>query len=153
MIRAAKTSDLEDLAIIFSELHEFHVKIREDIFNVVDNDCLLEFLHESINANENIIFIEEENSTILGYVFLKIYDDENEFKKFRKICKVEHLVVKKEYQKQGIGGKLLDYAKEYAIEQNCSTIELSVWSDNYNALDFYALNGFTSELVNLEFKL
>ncbi|MGK7938684.1 MAG: GNAT family N-acetyltransferase [Crocosphaera sp.] len=52
------------------------------------------------------------------------------------------LAVDSHYRKQGIGKKLMNHVENKARKQNISSISLTVWSDNINAIKFYEKQGF-----------
>lgn len=71
------------------------------------------------------IYIFEENNIIKGFIGII----EGSY--------IAGLFVKKEYQREGIGQKLLDYCKsKYLI------LKLDVFIKNKNAVNFYFRNGF-----------
>ena len=55
---------------------------------------------------------------------------------------VETLAVTKEYQLNGIGALMLDFAKKIAKEKGFRTLNICSFYE-YNALDFYLKNGFS----------
>ena len=57
--------------------------------------------------------------------------------------RVTELWVDSAYQKQGLGGKLLDFAKQYVIDNKHRTLMLETQSCNVNAVDFYLHKGLT----------
>ena len=57
--------------------------------------------------------------------------------------RITELWVAKEYQKKGIGHKLIDIAKEQARRERRRAIILETQSCNVNAVDFYQHEGFT----------
>ncbi|MGK7938685.1 MAG: GNAT family N-acetyltransferase [Crocosphaera sp.] len=52
------------------------------------------------------------------------------------------LAVDSHYRKQGIGKNLMNHVKNKARKQNISSISLTVWSDNIDAIKFYKKQGF-----------
>ena len=60
-----------------------------------------------------------------------------------KRLRVTELWVDEAYQKQGLGGRLMDYAKETALKNNNRCIMLETQSCNVNAIGFYLHEGFT----------
>jgi putative acetyltransferase len=71
------------------------------------------------------IYIFEENNVIKG--FIGIIEESY----------IAGLFVKKEYQRDGIGQKLLDYCKSKYL-----LLKLDVFIKNKNAVNFYCKNGF-----------
>lgn len=63
----------------------------------------------------------------------------------RKILYIEDLYAQEKYRGRGIGGKLLDKAKEIAAENDCEQIELKCASWNKNSAGFYESHGMKQE--------
>lgn len=63
----------------------------------------------------------------------------------RKILYIEDLYAQEKYRGHGIGGKLLDKAKEIAAENDCEQIELKCASWNKNSAGFYESHGMIQE--------
>lgn len=55
---------------------------------------------------------------------------------------IEGIGVAFQYRREGIGAKLLDYAKAYAKQRNYQRIQLDMWSFNAIAEEFYLSQGF-----------
>lgn len=55
---------------------------------------------------------------------------------------VSRLIVKKEYRRQGIGKKLVDFITDKAKELGYSELSIGVDLDNYPALKLYIDSGF-----------
>lgn len=54
-----------------------------------------------------------------------------------KIMVIHRLAVHPEFQKQGFAKRLMDFAEDYAIKNNYSSIRLDAFSNNPRALRFY----------------
>ena len=63
--------------------------------------------------------------------------------KIEKSLSINILAVDSHYRKQGIGKTLINSVKDKAKIQNFSSVSLTVWSDNVNAINFYKNQGFT----------
>lgn len=63
------------------------------------------------------------------------------------------LVVEKDYEKNGIGKKLINKMNEFAIENNYDSIDLTVAPFNENAIGFYRHIGFESERIQMYKKI
>ncbi len=55
---------------------------------------------------------------------------------------VRILAVDSNYRKQGVGKNLMNHVKDQAKKQKMSSVSLTVWSDNMNAIKFYEKQGF-----------
>ncbi len=70
--------------------------------------------------------------------------------KARKICFIESLGVKENYQHQGIGRKLYEYLKNEVKSKNIDAIELNVWGFNQDAIRFYESLGMNIKNMKYE---
>ena len=57
--------------------------------------------------------------------------------------RMTELWVHPDFQKQGLGGKLMDFAKDYVRKKKYRTLMLETQSCNVNAVDFYLHKGLT----------
>ena len=149
MIRKATADDINEAAEIFRELHEHHIQLRPDFYRSPDADFYCTQLAKQLDN----VFVIEDGGVIQGYATLFIDVCEDCVHIARKRCYVDHFAVKQEFRGQGIGSKLMQFIREYALENDCTVIELGVWYENYDAVDFYSKNGFVPRTLNLELKL
>ncbi|MFP4401876.1 MAG: GNAT family N-acetyltransferase [Candidatus Nanoarchaeia archaeon] len=80
--------------------------------------------------SELVFLYNYENKTV-GYISLRIENN---------VCEIG-MSVHKNYQRRGVGTKLLEYAIQYCKSQNINTILLDVWSEN-PAVNLYKKVGF-----------
>lgn len=117
----------------------------------VYNDCFFEMRtalkrfpvsccpdREELKHRQNNIFILRENGILIGSV--SIYDNE-----------IDDLVVAKQFQRQGYGQALLQFAISYLQKRGVSPIFLHVADWNQKAIKMYQKNNFKitkTETVN-----
>lgn len=97
--------------------------------------------HQSENDSA---WIAIQNDDIIGCIALHFYDL---FHSTERYARIVSLVVKDTHRRLGIGQKLIARAERYAIQKNCSTLELtsSLKRIKLGAHDFYAKLGYTNE--------
>ncbi len=149
MIRKATADDINETAEIYKELHEHHIQLRPDFYRSPD----AEFYRAQLAEQLDYVFVIEDGGVIQGYAILYIDVRDDCIHIARKRCYVDQFAVKGKFRRQGIGGKLMQFIREYALENDCTVIELGVWYENYDAVDFYGKNGFVPRTLNLELKL
>ena len=149
MIRKATADDINQTAEIYKELHEHHIQIRSDFYRSPDMD----FYRRQLAEQLDYVFVIEDGGVIQGYAILYIDGRDDCIHVARRRCYVDQFAVKKGFRRQGIGSKLMQFIREYALENDCMVIELGVWYENYDAVDFYGKNGFVPRTLNLELKL
>jgi ribosomal protein S18 acetylase RimI-like enzyme len=82
----------------------------------------------------DVVFVAEVDGHPAGYVALQ-----REGKTF---C-IEQLLVGAEFEGEGVGRQLLDYAQGFAISEGARTLQVVVEGSNRRAQDFYRGRGFT----------
>ena len=99
------------------------------------------------------IFENEYNNghMMYGYIcdnklagFLSLYKEE-------RTMNINDIVILPEYQNKGFGSRLMQYAKEKAMESDCSKLALGMVHDNLKLREWYEKEGFhTVRLVNFD---
>jgi len=126
IIRANK-NHIEGVSVLFDLYRQFY-KYQKDLNNSKN------YLHKRIVNNESIIFIGTENEKIIAFV--QLYETFDSLNLSKKLVLYDLYVLEK-YRKLGIGRKLMNKSKEFAINNKFSRIELSTSIDNYDAQKLY----------------
>ena len=126
IIRANK-NHIEGVSILFDFYRQFY-KYQKDLKNSKN------YIHKMIENNESIIFIGIENENIIAFV--QLYETFDSLNLNKKIVLYDLYVLEK-YRKLGIGRKLMNKSKEFAINNKFSRIELSTSINNYDAQKLY----------------
>lgn len=92
-----------------------------------------------IEQAKGLFLIAQYNNTTVGYISFLINSRHN-------IGRIYSIAINSEYQKNGIGGTLLDKIIEYAIVIKLNSIFLEVRTDNISAISIYEKKGFTKHL-------
>lgn len=89
-------------------------------------------------------WIAIQNDTIIGCIALHFYDL---FHSTERYARITSLVVKDTHRRRGIGRRLIARAERYALQKNCSTLELSssLKRSKLGTHDFYAKLGYTND--------
>ncbi len=153
MIRKAVNADLEQITNIFMQLHKLHCEIRGDYYKMTKSNFFYNEIEGALAKENASVIVYEEDNIIKGYALMSFVQNENEFHHSRKTCFVEHFAVKEEFRRAGIGSLLIDGIKELSSNNCCDAIELGVWAENYDAVDFYATKGFTQRTMRMEYIL
>jgi len=153
MIRIADLSDIEKIAEINKQLHQFHCDLEPKTYIMPDDECFSDFLMSAL-GNENCeIFIYEDNGIIKGYALITKMLRDTPLKIRRKVCLVEQLAVSEKYRHQGIGTELLKYIKTYVKDNDLDVLKICVRAENNNAYRLYEKMGFEPQLITMEIKL
>jgi ribosomal protein S18 acetylase RimI-like enzyme len=112
----------------WNEFYPTQEVIRDDIENET-----LHVLREDGDVL-GIIVLNEEQPSEWGKV--------NWSTREGKVLAVHRLAVNPKWQQKGIGGRLLDFAEEYAVREKYSSIRLDTYSGNPIAICLYEKHGY-----------
>lgn len=153
MIRNAKKSDIPLLAEIYRQLHSIHCEIRSDYYKMPDDDYFITDMENILKNEEITVIVSEYNSEIAGYALIFYVDMDSPVNLPIKKCFIEQFAVNEKFRRKGIGKRLITYIKKLAAENNCQSVELGVWCENYNAVEFYSEMGFVPRTYKMEIKI
>ncbi|MGM9972047.1 MAG: GNAT family N-acetyltransferase [Anaeroplasmataceae bacterium] len=94
-----------------------------------------EGIKKYLARNPNTCFVAEDNNKLIG-VIMSGHDGRRGF--------IYHVVVKEEYQKRGLGKKLVNTALEALDREGINKVALVVFSKNDNGNKFWESLGFSS---------
>lgn len=143
-IRIVTTADLEELqkicrltfAATFDQDND-----PADLQKYLDEAYDIEVLSQELAQEQSAYFFALKNTQIVGYLKLNWGHAQSELD-WPQALEIQRIYVHPEYQKQGIGQALFDFALKYAHDLACEGIWLGVWEHNKNALGFYRHLGF-----------
>ena len=100
---------------------------------------------DDIKNNELLVFTK--GALLVGCIALctkmdDVYKDVKWLTKDVKSLYVHRLAVDPQFQKKGIGKKLMDYAEDFAKKNNFISIRLDTFSKNKNNMRFYERRGY-----------
>ena len=150
MIRKANKSDIKQIAELFKQLHEYHVEIKEDYFRKPNDDFYIKELNEIFENNYYTLLVFEENKKIIGYAQIEFLERENEIYVYKKRCFINQFAVDKNHRRHSVGKKLIEEITSISHQKSCDSIELGVWYENYDAVDFYGEMGFVPRKYKME---
>lgn len=156
IMRNAKFSDFNDVNNLMLELHNLHVKNRNDVFKATDSPMKEEYFKDLLNNKDVKLFVIEnlENSEIVGYSNLKLMNTPNiDIVVKSKYIYIDDFCIKQAYKRKGIGKKLFNFILEYAKQQCVESVQLNVWSFNEDAIEFYNFMGMKERNVRMEMRV
>lgn len=162
-IRALPHLDLPDLRRLiagYTTREVYHVAIsdhRDRIAFTLERAPLDEPYHKRYSYLDAELIARYERLLPAGFAF-GAYDGEicvgialAEPHAWNRSLTVEELHVDAEYQRQGIGLRLMDALEERARATGLRTIVCETQNTNVNAIDFYRHIGFALEAIDLSF--
>ena len=136
------------------EIREINLSDANGIQLISEEDlgyeCTVSLVEEKIkflNKNREQVFVACENGLVTGYVHVEKYDTLY----FETMCNVLGLAVKKEFQKNGIGKKLLLAGENWAKENGIKYMRVNSGITRVEAHEFYKHMGYESEKEQLRF--
>lgn len=155
MIRKAEFKDLPDIAKILCQSHSEHMQFSGNYFLQADINALLENLTAEFKKCDNCeYFVYELNGTVIAFAQCKIKLSEKDvLKKYCRKCIIVNFAVSEEYRRKHIGKMLSEHIKQFAKSNLCDCIEIDVWYENYNAVDFCASVGFIPQMYKMAMKI
>lgn len=122
--------ELEDLPQLQSLMRQLNPK--------KDESKMIKYQKEMLNLSNYFSFVIEVNDQIVGvsscWVSIKWYSGRQ--------LEIDNFVIDEVYRSQGLGGIFIDLLEEWAIENNCKTIELNAYVRNAGAHKFYFDKGY-----------
>lgn len=135
MIRKANKYDLNKLLKLYTQLHNNPLpQINNTITAIWD---------EIISDNNHYIIVAENDGNIISSCVLVIIPNLTHNQQPYAI--IENVITDEQYRNMGYASKILDYAKQIAIKNNCYKIMLMTSSKQDNTLNFYRKAGYNSE--------
>ena len=150
--RLALEKDIPRIAALLDDVLMIHHDIRPDLFKA---DCRKYNDREILALIENrlrpVFVYEDDNGTVQGYAFCVLEQHPgNNILTYIKTLYIDDLCVDKSLRGSGIGRKLYEYVKDYAVEQGCHNITLNVWEGNDSAIAFYRNLGMVPYKYGME---
>ena len=154
MIRIAEEKDIPAILKLLEEVLYVHYTIRPDIFKEHGTKYTNVELKDLLNDKNHLIFVYEKDNKVVGHLFCEIKITKNSSNCCDlKTLYIDDLCIKKEYQHQGIGKKLMQYIEDYAKNNDYDNLTLNVWEGNDSAKYFYEMLNFKPQRTTMEKKI
>ena len=139
VIEKLKKEDLKDAINIYDINHNI----------TTDYNKLLNVYDDIYNNPAYHNIVAKVNGEVVGIATIIVnYDIVEKLKPFLTIW---NFGIKKEYRRNKIGTKMLEYIEQFAKNNECDFIALLAESDNLSAQSFYENYGFTKEVGYVKF--
>lgn len=140
VISKLEIEDVKEAAKLVASLADYTLDKRPDIF-IPNYENWESNLRERIESSDYHMIVAKEDNNIVGTCVAEIkHLGDDEVTKRRDILFIEYIIVKDEYKRLGIGTAMLNHMKEFVKENNISSLELTVWGYNEDAIKFYNKN-------------
>ncbi len=151
-IRGAVAEDREKIMPLQQQIADVHRMGRPDLFKAEVRYFDEDSFNWRLNEPSHYVFIAEtDDGKVVGYAFAWVryirdhstYFDRNEFY-------VDDICVLPEYQRKGIGTKLIAACIEAGRQNDCYSMELGVFSFNKEAIALYESIGMKERIKRME---
>ncbi len=113
-----------------------------EIWDMERHPQLAEQFYDELCSGNRVIYVYQKDGALLGEIAL-VYDmHDPDYTIENQRAYVSHLVVKREYRRQGIGKSLVAHAVEQAKRMGLRELSIGVDLDNFAALKLYIGMGF-----------
>lgn len=107
-------------------------------YNIAENDLAIR-INQMQKDKNYCIFVAENDNKVIAFIGLHIG---LAFEFSGKVMRIIALAVKRDYQRQGIGKKLLQVAENYGAENQNAIISVNSGLQRTSAHQFYEKQGF-----------
>ena len=152
MVRKATNNDIPAIAELYREQFREMAKLIPDF--IKEGDQSIEFLEKTISNDDSDILVYENYGIVVGFILLQakerpVFD----FMLPGKYCYIMDVIVTENSRGKGFGTALMNSAKDWTKEQNCSFINLDVLVNNHGAIKLYEKLGFIPKAQEMYCKL
>ena len=132
---AQEISDITKDCLMLSR--EFHGESYHDVIAWITNQ---DYYLQEVKARDTAIFGYHVNDHLVGVIFVSIYGDSSPR---GPVLWVREIAVKRDYQGQGIGRKLMKHALCYGNQKGAMRSFLAADDLNHSAIHLYMSMGYT----------
>jgi len=152
MIRKATVDDIPAIVELYREQFREMAKLAPDF--IKEGDQSIDFLEKTISNDDSDILVYENDGTAVGFILLQTKKRPDfDFILPGKFCYIMDIIVTETHRNKGFGTALMNSAKDWAKEQNCSFINLDVLVNNSGAIKVYEKLGFLPKAQEMYCKL
>lgn len=152
MVRKATINDIYAIAELYREQFREMSKMIPDF--IKEGDQSMDFLEKTISNEDSDFLVYENNGSVVGFILLQAKQRPDfQFIVSGKHCYIMDLIVTENKRGKGFGTALMNSAKNWAKEQNCSIISLDVLSNNPKAIVLYEKLGYMPKSQEMYYKL
>ena len=148
-IRKAIPRDFSKVEPVLVEVEHHHVRLEPDVFQPItryDKALYLDYLQNP----DSCIWIAEEDERVMGVIIAKVHQRAQiPMYKANQFVVVEEICVSESFRGRGIGKQLMKTVEDWAGEQGVEQVQLSVWTKNIDAVNFYDALGYAPFLIRM----
>jgi ribosomal protein S18 acetylase RimI-like enzyme len=143
VIRRASDGDVDTLVELNADVQEIHRRIRPDLFKQSRTPEIADAFRSMLTSEDHSVFICEVEGEAIGYFVLCIVRrQEHAFKYAETFMELDQVCIRSAHRRSGIGRAIMEKARELAHSQGIRRLDLSVWTENENAVESFGRMGF-----------
>lgn len=152
MVRKATNTDIPAIAELYREQFREMAKLIPNF--IKEGDQSAEFIENTIKDEESDILVYEDNGKVIGFILLQAKNRPDfSFMIQSRYCYIMDVIVTENSRGKGFGTALINSAKNWAKERNCTFINLDVLTNNTDAIALYSKLGFIPKAQEMYLKL
>lgn len=149
--RLAVPKDFESVNLLLRERCNFRCNERADLFSKRIFFSKEDFNNYSSITSQKKCFVYEISEEIVGFILFNIsFTNGDDFLLDRSYLKIEHIYVKENYRRRGIGTKLYDAVSQYSKKIRTRKIEFEIYSFEEDLIEFINSLDFNIKSINFE---
>jgi GNAT superfamily N-acetyltransferase len=159
LVRPPKPEDAEGLGVAARDLAEQYAAREPERFHVPDRTAQVAALRSELQAplpDNEVWLVAEVAGEAVGQAYAKLHEPVTDAAVHvlrdagRRRAYLEYMAVQAQYQRQGIGSRLLEAIEQWARENGAELISLGTnLRSNFGAIEFYERHGYEKHAVIL----
>lgn len=145
-IRLAAEQDIDQLILLYTEFHEFHVlgvpdRLRRP--DTYDEAWLRDALRTILSSDDAALFVVDSGEELLGLAEVYLRQDEpHSLTVAHRYGYLQSLIILASHRKKGLGKQLVTAAQQWAKERDAMEMQLNTWEFEAGPLAFYETLGY-----------
>jgi GNAT superfamily N-acetyltransferase len=146
VIRSAKPGDGEGLASVWIDLCDYYAEIDPDLFQVPQGNGLVESFEKDLAKplpDNAISLVAELDGRITGWIYAQVLAprEDAQWQLLRELGRprlvIEALGVVREFQRRGIGTRLVQAVEKWAVKQGAELLNVDTYVNSPVSVPFY----------------
>ena len=151
MIELASKQDRQAVERLAKQVHALHVQWRPDLYTMPD-ELFPEDLFLDLVKNKEL-YVAKVDRTLVGFAWIRMRRSEGVGLVTRKVMLVNQVCVDEALRNHGIGTQMMEELRVLAKAFGCTDLQLSVYPQNDEAVNFYQKCGFMIQSINMQRKV
>ncbi|MFX1450283.1 MAG: GNAT family N-acetyltransferase [Promethearchaeota archaeon] len=142
-IRKAKSADLKRITELWWEMHEFNAEFDDRYYETKPKDeCIAwkqDFFKTILDKEDHLIWVAEEDSDIVGYVWIQILERPPIFT-YNRLAKIQEASITKDYRQKGVFRKTYEMLLKELKSKDIKMAELEIDLNNPAHFAYWKVN-------------